>query len=208
MSYVWSNLHSRGHARALTACSLHDACWQREQSTVFEAVFLCGNVGVFTSDNQLDKATRRLGKTNPCELEFLYTIKERVVETPATAPFAAESFAWIEPEQEAMGFSLSEESTTGFFVTPVPFASESRFSFTENYLADLTEIMRQRQMLDLDQLRVADQKPDSVTFTDLVWADEELFESDWIGLSDQPEKSDFWNEVFEHDLPVVVKSDI
>jgi DNA repair exonuclease SbcCD nuclease subunit len=48
------------------------ACWQREQNTAFEAVFLCGDVGTFTSDDQLDSTTRRHGKANPCELEFLY----------------------------------------------------------------------------------------------------------------------------------------
>ena len=48
------------------------ACWQREQNTAFEAVFLCGDIGTFTSDDQLDNATRRHGKANPCELEFLY----------------------------------------------------------------------------------------------------------------------------------------
>ena len=48
------------------------ACWQREHNVTFEAVFLCGDVGTFTSDDQLDKATRRHGQANPCELEFLY----------------------------------------------------------------------------------------------------------------------------------------
>lgn len=48
------------------------ACWQREQNTDFDAVFLCGDVGTFTSDEQLDDATRRHGRKNPCELEFLY----------------------------------------------------------------------------------------------------------------------------------------
>ena len=37
----------------------------------FEAVFLCGDVGTFTEDCQLDNATRRHARTNPCELEFL-----------------------------------------------------------------------------------------------------------------------------------------
>ncbi len=35
-------------------------------------MFLCGDVGTFTSEEQLDSATRRHGKANPCELEFLY----------------------------------------------------------------------------------------------------------------------------------------
>ena len=48
------------------------ACWQRERNITFDAVFLCGDVGTFTSDEQLDDATRRLGEPNPCELEFLY----------------------------------------------------------------------------------------------------------------------------------------
>jgi len=48
------------------------ASWQRECKVAFEAVFLCGDVGTFISEEQLDKATRRLGRTNPCELEFLY----------------------------------------------------------------------------------------------------------------------------------------
>ena len=60
---------THGHLQ-LALCMI--AHWQREQSIVFEAVFLCGDVATFTSEEQLDKATRRHGKTNPCELEFLY----------------------------------------------------------------------------------------------------------------------------------------
>jgi hypothetical protein len=48
------------------------ARWQRELGVAFEAVFLCGDVGTFTSEEQLDSTTRRHGKANPCELEFLY----------------------------------------------------------------------------------------------------------------------------------------
>jgi hypothetical protein len=47
------------------------ARWQQEENLRFEAVFLCGDVGTFTEDGQLDKATRRHARTNPCELEFL-----------------------------------------------------------------------------------------------------------------------------------------
>lgn len=48
------------------------ARWQRELSTSFDAIFLCGDVGSFTKDSELDSTTRRHGKANPCELEFLY----------------------------------------------------------------------------------------------------------------------------------------
>jgi hypothetical protein len=48
------------------------ARWQRELGVAFEAVFLAGDIGSFTEDSQLDSATRRHAKTNPCELEFLY----------------------------------------------------------------------------------------------------------------------------------------
>jgi hypothetical protein len=48
------------------------ARWQRELGVPFDAVFLCGDVGTFTSAEQLDSTTRRHGKANPCELEFLY----------------------------------------------------------------------------------------------------------------------------------------
>lgn len=48
------------------------ARWQRELGVAFDVVFLCGDVGTFTADEQLDNATRRHGKANPCELEFLY----------------------------------------------------------------------------------------------------------------------------------------
>jgi predicted phosphodiesterase len=48
------------------------ARWQRELGAKFEAVFLCGDVGSFTEDYQLDSTTRRHAKTNPCELEFLH----------------------------------------------------------------------------------------------------------------------------------------
>jgi predicted phosphodiesterase len=48
------------------------ARWQRELGVAFDAVFLCGDVGTFTSEEQLDSTTRRHSKANPCELEFLY----------------------------------------------------------------------------------------------------------------------------------------
>lgn len=47
------------------------ARWQQGLAAPFEAVFLCGDVGSFTHDSQLDSTTRRHGKANPCELEFL-----------------------------------------------------------------------------------------------------------------------------------------
>ncbi|MBN2561000.1 MAG: metallophosphoesterase [Phycisphaerae bacterium] len=47
------------------------ARWQHELGISFEAVLLCGDVGTFTGDSQLDSTTRRHGKANPCELEFL-----------------------------------------------------------------------------------------------------------------------------------------
>ena len=48
------------------------ARWQRELGEAFEAVLLCGDVGVFTEESQLDSATRSHARRNPCELEFLY----------------------------------------------------------------------------------------------------------------------------------------
>jgi predicted phosphodiesterase len=47
------------------------ARWQLELRISFEAVLICGDVGSFTEDAQLDSTTRRHGKANPCELEFL-----------------------------------------------------------------------------------------------------------------------------------------
>jgi hypothetical protein len=47
------------------------ARWQRELRVQFEAVLLAGDVGTFTEASQLDNATRRHGRDNPCELEFL-----------------------------------------------------------------------------------------------------------------------------------------
>jgi predicted phosphodiesterase len=60
---------THGHLQ-LALCVL--ARWQEELGVKFDAVFLCGDVGTFTDSSQLDKATRRHGKANPCELEFLY----------------------------------------------------------------------------------------------------------------------------------------
>lgn len=47
------------------------ARWQKELGVPFEAVFLCGDVGSFTSEDELDNATRRHASENPCELEYL-----------------------------------------------------------------------------------------------------------------------------------------
>src|SRR5438105_526999 len=38
------------------------ARWQQELGCRFEAVFLCGDVGTFTQEGQLDSATRAAGK--------------------------------------------------------------------------------------------------------------------------------------------------
>lgn len=59
---------THGHLQ-LALCVL--AQWQLELNIRFEAVLLAGDVGTFTEDSQLDNATRRHGRTNPCELEFL-----------------------------------------------------------------------------------------------------------------------------------------
>ncbi len=123
-----------------------------------------------------------------------YTVKERVVE-----PLVVESFAWIEPELafefDTPEFSLQEPVAVSS-AAPMQFAGENHI---ESYLADLTETMRQRQMLDLDQ---SGQKSESVSFTDLIWSDDELFENKWFDFA-EPEETDFWCEVLEDDLLVL-----
>src|SRR5512136_1702538 len=47
------------------------ALWQKERSRRLEAVLLCGDVGTFTQDSQLDSATRSHARDDACELEFL-----------------------------------------------------------------------------------------------------------------------------------------
>ncbi|MBN2371172.1 MAG: metallophosphoesterase [Vicinamibacteria bacterium] len=47
------------------------ARWQRDLGRPFSAVLLCGDVGTFTNVSQLDNATRRHARDNPCEIEFL-----------------------------------------------------------------------------------------------------------------------------------------
>jgi hypothetical protein len=47
------------------------AKWQRLRRIQLEAVLLCGDIGSFTDTSQLDNATMRHAKENPCELEFL-----------------------------------------------------------------------------------------------------------------------------------------
>ncbi|MFW6171444.1 MAG: metallophosphoesterase [Planctomycetota bacterium] len=68
----------------LTVCAIGDthghlqlalcmaARWQRELNKRFDAVLLCGDVGTFTDETQLDSATRRPTRSNPCELEFMH----------------------------------------------------------------------------------------------------------------------------------------
>ena len=68
--------------------------------------------------------------------------------------------------------------------------------FFDTYLSDLMEIMRQRQMLDLDQ---TGQKVESVTFTELIWDDGEIFDDEWLDFSEQPEEADFWSGLFDDD---------
>src|SRR5688572_29469013 len=63
---ILGDLH--GHLQ-LACCTL--ARWQRDRGRPFDAVFLCGDVGTFTEESQLDSATRSHARDNPCELEFL-----------------------------------------------------------------------------------------------------------------------------------------
>lgn len=58
-----------GHLQ-LALCILAE--WQETLGIQLAAVFLCGDVGTFTSESQLDNATRNHAKENPCELEFLH----------------------------------------------------------------------------------------------------------------------------------------
>ncbi len=60
---------THGHLQ-LALCAM--ARWQEELQTTFEAVFLCGDVGTFTHESQIDSATRAHAKRNPLELEFLH----------------------------------------------------------------------------------------------------------------------------------------
>ena len=57
-----------GHLQLALAVA---ALWQQEQQVELDAVFLCGDVGCFTDEAQLDAATRRHARSNPIELEFL-----------------------------------------------------------------------------------------------------------------------------------------
>lgn len=57
-----------GHLQ-LALCML--ARWQSVLGRRFDCVLLCGDVGTFTEWSQLDNATMRHAKANPCELEFL-----------------------------------------------------------------------------------------------------------------------------------------
>ena len=127
-----------------------------------------------------------------------YTVKERVME-----PIAIEDFVVIEPVADIAEFSLQEEPAVSFATWSLP-TSESRFTITESYLSEITETMRQRQMLDLDG-RSSGQS-DNATFADLIWSDDDLFDNEWMDFSEQSPEADLWSEVFdEGDLLVPLK---
>ena len=58
---------THGHVQ-LALCVL--ARWQIELGTAFDGVLFCGDVGSFTTEEELDNATRAHAKRNPIELEF------------------------------------------------------------------------------------------------------------------------------------------
>jgi predicted phosphodiesterase len=74
------------------------ARWQIEQRVRFDAVFLCGDVGTFVGESQLDSTTRRHARQNPCELEFL-----RQWATRPPAPWIDAIFAC--PEDGGLGLA-------------------------------------------------------------------------------------------------------
>lgn len=65
------------------------AVWHR--SVPFDAVFLCGDLGLFTQIDGLDEATRQRAEANPCELEY-FTQWHR----PAASPWLAAIFKPLE----------------------------------------------------------------------------------------------------------------
>ena len=83
-----------GHLQ-LALCTL--ARLQRERRQQFSAVFLCGDVGTFTEHVQLDSATRKHARDNPCELEFLTQW--------STVPQAPWLDAIFRPEPEGLGLT-------------------------------------------------------------------------------------------------------
>ena len=67
----WIGVVGDVHGHLQLACCVM-AQWQRERGVRLEAVFLCGDVGTFADESQLDRATKRYAMANPCELEFLH----------------------------------------------------------------------------------------------------------------------------------------
>ena len=133
-----------------------------------------------------------------------YTVKARVIE-----PLDVED-TLIAPETDIIEFTSVESSVVSFASQPQeesltePFVAwslpvnESRFTFTESYLSEIAETMRQRQMVDLDGRNSG--QADIAAFTDLIWADDELFDHEWMDFSEKTEIADFWSDVFEEEL--------
>lgn len=44
--------------------------WQKRGGFKWDAILLAGDLGLFFDENAIDKATRRMAESNPCELEF------------------------------------------------------------------------------------------------------------------------------------------
>ncbi|NPB04311.1 MAG: hypothetical protein GXO39_07880 [Thermotogae bacterium] len=69
MGYVCVVGDVHGHLQlALSVAHL----WQKDLGEEFEAVLLVGDLGAFTSEDRLDKATRKFAERNPMELEFMH----------------------------------------------------------------------------------------------------------------------------------------
>jgi predicted phosphodiesterase len=112
------------------------ASWQDEQQTTFEAVFLCGDVGTFTSEDQLDDATRRHAEKNPCELEFLYQW--------SVDPF---------PRWLRMIFAPKQEGGLGL-TCPVVMVHGNHEGFS--HIETLIPTVPPKDILDIDQLPTVD----------------------------------------------------
>ena len=117
------------------------------------------------------------------------TAREQVVAPVLTGTFETPEF----PLSDVKNSYRERERPVQITPVQVAYAPDCCFP------ADHTEIMRQRQMLDLDRSRFSGQKFDDATFIDWVWSEEKLFGDEWIDFSEQ-KTSDFWSEVFEDDL--------
>ena len=96
----------------------------------------------------------------------IYTVKDKIIEQNFSQQVAELPIGEFQPKSEIASLVLSNQ---------LSYPGDEQHTIIDDYVLNVAETMRLRQMLDLDQSHAKSQKSGTVSFAELIWEDDDLF---------------------------------